>query len=213
MLFAVLGPISFQALGSPESFESKRAWQYAEHKVVEAVPVLQFTAPALEEISLEVMLHVNYAQPLSDLQALMAAASAHQALPLVFGSGVHRGWFVITALAETARQLADDGSLIAVSVKMELKEYARIAATDATAPPQPAAPPPGLIVGALAPGQVVAGTILIDGTVTYPPAQAGMTAVMNAAAAAGASLPNPNPATVPPTTIWRWDSSVRSLLQ
>ena len=34
MPFAVLGPILFEALGSPETFESKRGWTFAEHKTV-----------------------------------------------------------------------------------------------------------------------------------------------------------------------------------
>src|ERR1700728_4076219 len=125
MSFAILGTVLFQAISSPETFESKRGWTFAEHKTVESTPLLQWTGNELEEISLDISLHVAFANPTADLAALVAAGKSHSALPLVFGNGTHRGWFVITKLTETAKKLADDGTIIAVGVKLELKQWVR----------------------------------------------------------------------------------------
>lgn len=144
-IFAVLGPITFQALGSPEAIESSRGWNFAEHKTVESTPVLQWIGDELEQLTLDILLHVSINQPAADLAALLAAAESHQALALVFGNGEHRGWFVITKISESAKKLADDGSLVALALKLTLKEWARTVEADPNTAPRPASPPPALL--------------------------------------------------------------------
>jgi len=213
MLFATLGNITFQTTIAPESFESTRAYDYAEHKVVESQPLLQRTSDALEEISLDLMFHVSFTRPLAMLSLIVAAAEAHQAMPLIFGNGVHRGYFVITRLVETTRQMADDGSLICVALKADLKEYARDIEIDPNAPPIPPAPPPGVIVGPLTPGQSVAGVVNASGgaSLNFPSANAGTSAVTSNSQPTGATSPL-NPGEVPVASIWRFDSSTGGLL-
>jgi phage protein U len=151
-VFAVLGDILFQALTSPESFESKRDFDYAEHKIVQDRPRLQWTADALETVAFELMLHVNFVNPQSQLNALVAAARDHQARALVFGNGLHRGYFVLTSIAEVHKHSADDGSLIWATAKLDLKEYVIGAGFDPLAPPRPKTPPPAIVTAAPAPG-------------------------------------------------------------
>jgi phage protein U len=144
-MYAVFGEILFEVLTSPTSFDSSRNFDYAEHSIVQDRPRLQWLSDALETIALELMFHVAFTNPKSQLDALNAAAQDHQARALVFGNGVHRGYFVVAAIDETHRHNADDGSLIWATARVELKEYAFGAQVDPYAPPRPATPPPALV--------------------------------------------------------------------
>ena len=147
-MFAVLGEIIFQVLTSFEGFHSASEYHYAEHKVVEARPRLQWLAQELQKISLEMGFHVAFTNPATQMNFLRAAGEDHQARALVFGNGVHRGYFVIESIQETLVQTADDGSIVANSARVELREWVPGADFDPFAPPQTATPPPGIIFAA-----------------------------------------------------------------
>ena len=144
-MFAILGEIIFEVLTSPEAFRSTTEYHYAEHKVVEARPRLQWLATELQKISLELGFHVAFTNPATQLNRLGAAAEDHQARALIFGNGVHRGYFVIEKIEETHQQLADDGSFVAISAKVELNEWIPGVDFDPLAPPRRANPPPGIV--------------------------------------------------------------------
>jgi len=144
-MYAVLGDILFEVLTSPTRLESTRGFDYAEHRVVQDRPRLQWIADGLETIALELMLHVAFTSPKTQLDALNAAAQDHQARALVFGNSVHRGYFVLTAISEIHRHDADDGSLIWTTARIELKEYAFGVEVDPYAPPRPTTPPPAIV--------------------------------------------------------------------
>jgi phage protein U len=147
-LFAILGEITFQVLTSFEGFHSASEFRYAEHKVVEARPRLQWLAQELQKISLEMGFHVAFTNPATQMNLLRAAGEDHRARALVFGNGVHRGYFVIESIQETLVQTADDGSIVANSARVELREWVPGADFDPFAPPQTATPPPGIIFAA-----------------------------------------------------------------
>lgn len=144
-MFAVLGEIQFETLTSPRSLETSRPYDYAEHKVVEDRPRLQWLAQGLQVIQLEMLFHVSFTTPLAQLAALRAAGADHQARALVFGNGLHAGYFVVAQLQETSTKLADDGSIIAATARVTLKEWARGSEIDPSAPPKPAAPPVAIV--------------------------------------------------------------------
>jgi phage protein U len=144
-MFATLGEIIFLVLTSFESFRSTSEYRYAEHKVVEAPPRLQWIGDELEKISIDLQFHVAFTNPATRMLALQAAAEDHQARALVFGNGVFRGYFVIESLEETHSQLADDGSYIAIDARLELHEWVPGADFDPLAPPQLANPPSGIV--------------------------------------------------------------------
>lgn len=144
-MYAVFGDILFEVLTSPTRLASVRSFDYAEHRVVQDRPRLQWLSDALETITLELMLHAAFTNPKTQLDALNAAAQDHLARALVFGNGVHRGYFVLTAISETRRHDADDGSLIWTTAGIELKEYAFGAEIDPFAPPRPSAPPAAIV--------------------------------------------------------------------
>src|SRR5215469_13528817 len=107
-MFAVLGEIVFDTLTSPEALRASSEYHYAQHKVVEAQPRLQWLANELQKITLDLGFHLAFTNPTTQMNLLQAAAEDHQARALIFGNGVHRGYFVIESLEETFHQTADD---------------------------------------------------------------------------------------------------------
>jgi phage protein U len=121
-VFALLGEIPFEVVGSPESLSDSRGYDYAEHRVVQDRPVLQWLADDLETIQLEMLLHQSFTNPTVNLLLLLQAAETHAALPLVFGNGYFRGYFVIAKIDTLSRQLSGSGDLFAITVRLSLRE-------------------------------------------------------------------------------------------
>jgi phage protein U len=141
-VFALLGNIVFRVVGSPDAIESSRRYDYAEHRVLEARPRLQWVGPGLERIELEALLHESFTRPALQLARLGAAAAAHRALALVFGSGEFRGYFVIESITTRSTQHAADGRPIAIRLAVRLREWAT--EREPAAPPRAAIPPIGI---------------------------------------------------------------------
>ncbi len=144
VMFALLGDIQFQVIDSPEMLESVRRFEYAEHRVVEARPRLQWLAADLETITLTMLFHASMTNPSAQLAALLAAGADHQARALVLGNGVVRGFFVVESIATSAIQLAADAAPIAIRARTVLREWVAGAESDPGAPPIPAFVPLGL---------------------------------------------------------------------
>ncbi len=122
LMFAILGDIPFQVVGSPEALSDSRSYDYAEQRVVQARPRLQWLADDLVTIQLEMLLHRSFSDPAASLSLLQQTASTHGALPLVFGNGEFRGYFVITNIDTVSRQLSGVGDLFAIVVRLSLRE-------------------------------------------------------------------------------------------
>jgi phage protein U len=123
-LFAVLGEIQFEVVGSPEGYESTGAYDFDEQRVVESKPRLQWVGDELERLSFELMWHSSFTNPAAQLTLLRATAAQHLALPLVFGNGGFRGFFVIESIKMKSQQLSAGGAPIAIRVALALKEWA-----------------------------------------------------------------------------------------
>lgn len=143
-MFALLGEISFEVIGSPEVFESSRRFDYAEHRVVEDRPRLQWLATGLESITLAMLFHGSFSDPAAQLSALLGAAEDHQARALVLGNGVFRGLFVVETVATSDIQLGADAAPIAIRVQTKLREWVPGSEFDPAAPPRPATAPLGI---------------------------------------------------------------------
>ena len=148
-MFALLGEISFQVIGSPEVFESSRRFDYAEHRVVEDLPRLQWLAAELENITLAMLFHISFTDPAAQLTALLAAANDHQARALVLGNGVFRGYFVVESVATSDIQLGADATPIAIRVRTSLREWVPGSEFDPSAPPRPVTIPLGIAAVAI----------------------------------------------------------------
>jgi len=194
-MFAQLGDITFEVLGSPESMRITRGWRYPEHPVIDGLPKLQAVGAALDQIELDLRLHASIAPPAAQRDAIYAMADQQVAAPLVFGSGVHRGYFVVTDATEATALTTDSGDPIAIEMHLTLKEWSPGAALNPNAPPKPATAPPAIIQGA-APGA----------TSTRSAAGAGTSALMSLGSAVPSIPATSNPASVPLTTIVRSDS-------
>lgn len=122
-MFAVLGDIQFEVVGSPESYESADGYDFPEQRVIESKPRLQWVGDELERLNFELMWHASFTNPASQLALLRATAATHLALPLVFGDGGFRGFFVIESIKVKSHQLSAGGAPIAIRVALALKEW------------------------------------------------------------------------------------------
>ena len=122
-MFAVLGDIPFEVVGSPEGYESAGAYEFPEQRVLESKPRVQWVGDDLERLSFELMWHSSFTNPAAQLAQLRATAALHTALPLVFGNGGFRGFFVIESIKVKSEQLSAGGAPIAIRVALALKEW------------------------------------------------------------------------------------------
>jgi phage protein U len=121
-MFAVLGDVPFEIVGSPEAFSDSRGYDYAEQRVVQARPRLQWLADDLVTLRLEMLLHLSFTNPTASLLILRQAAETHSAMPLIFGNGDFRGYFVLTEINTVSRQLSGTGEILAITVRLSLRE-------------------------------------------------------------------------------------------
>jgi len=122
-LFAVLGEIQFEVVGSPKSYESADGYDFPEQRVIESKPRLQWVGDELERLNFELMWHASFTNPAAQLALLRATAATHLALPLVFGDGGFRGFLVIESIKVKSLQLSAGGAPIAIRVALALKEW------------------------------------------------------------------------------------------
>jgi phage protein U len=211
-MFALFGEIVFAVLDSPDAFESSRTWNYAEHQVVEGRPTLQWLAAGLETIELDFHFHVSFTDPSLQAAALIAAAEDHNARALVFGNGVYRGYFVVTSIRATAQQMSANGNLIALTVRVTLKERVlgpEILGSVAAWFPLlgVVAAPPGVATGSIAyPGGSGVGASVgaprdtfVGPSISAP----GVSPLLNLPGVAGLTAPRLTVADVPASTIVR----------
>jgi phage protein U len=135
-VFAVLGDIPFQVVGSPEALSDSRTYDYAVLRVAQARPQLQWLADDLMTMRLEMLLHRSFTDPAASLLLLYQAAATHAALPLIFGNGDFRGYYVVIGIDTVARQLSGIGDPFAITVRLNLREA--VVTFDPAAPPIPA---------------------------------------------------------------------------
>lgn len=191
-MFAILGDIPFEVVGSPEGLISTQTFNYAEHRVVQSKPQLQWIADGLETIALEMLLHSSFTDPAVRLFELETAAGLHEALPLVFGDGEFRGFFVITSLATVSQQHSASGQPMAIRVRMSLREWPL--ALDPNLPPIPGFSPLALVTTGS--GQTTAGT-------SATPVASGVSALLTVGAASGPSSSTVKPGDIPASVITR----------
>ena len=105
-MFAMLGDVRFELLSSFTDFEDTRTAAYAKHEVLAGRPRLQAMGNELTEIRFSLRLHWKLGNPDTAYRGLIEAKEAQEALALVYGSGRHAGWFVISSIS--SRTLIQD---------------------------------------------------------------------------------------------------------
>jgi len=187
-----LGDIQFEVVGSPEGYESAEAYDFSEQRVIESKPRLQWVGDDLERLSFELMWHSTFTNPAAQLALLRATAAQHLALPLVFGNGGFRGFFVIESIKMKSQQLSAGGAPIAIRVALALKEW--IADQQLISSAIPVATLSALGIATASSGIAGAGS----GEST-----SGVSALLNVPSATGTSGPNLEADDVPPAVIVR----------
>jgi phage protein U len=175
-VFAVLGDIPFEVIGSPEGYESADGYDFPEQRVIESKPRLQWVGDELERLSFDLMWHSSFTNPGAQLAQLRANAALHLALPLVFGDGDFRGFFVIESIKVKSQQLSASGAPIAIRVALALKEW--VADPQLLLSAQRSSP---LGITAASPGTATNGS---------NDATQGVSALLSIKSASGASGPN-----------------------
>ena len=194
-MFAVLGDIQFEVVGSPEAYESAGTYDFAEQRVIESKPQLQWVGDDLERLKFELMWHASFTNPAAQLARLRATAQEHLALPLVFGNGGFRGFFVIESINVKSQQMSAGGAPIAIRVAIALKEWSADSILLSHATPVTAVSPLGTVAASQAAGS--------SANLVTP----GVSALLSIPSASGASGPNLEAGDVPSTVIVR--STVR----
>lgn len=187
-MFAVLGDIQFEVVGSPEGYESAEGYDYPEQRVIENKPRLQWVGDELERLNFELMWHASFTSPAEQLAVLRATAAQHLALPLVFGDGEFRGFFVIESIKVKSQQLSASGAPIAIKVALSLKEWIADSGLLSSA----------LSLAAISPLGITNTSVGNADVVTQ-----GVSALLSVPTATGASGPNLEASDVPTTVIVR----------
>ena len=181
-MFAALGDIQFEVVGSPEGYASEETYGFSEQRVIESKPRLQWVGEDLERLNLELMWHSSLVR---------ATAALHLALPLVFGVGTYLGLFVIESIKVKSMQMSDLGGLLAIRVALTLKEWIPDQALASSAP-VPTFSPLGITTGS-------AGTAGSGPDGSTP----GVSALLSIPSATGTSGPNLEADDVPAAVIVR----------
>lgn len=191
-MFATLGSLSFDVLGSPTKWQTEKKYKYEPIYVIGAPPVLQWIYDDLRHIQWSIYMHQMWMDPQSGIQDLVQLAETHQPQALVLGNGQNLGQFVVSQ--QRLRQVwqADDGTPIAAEMEIELTEYVAPASTSASSSTGNIATTAG--AAASPPG-------LTSSQVSSAP---GASLVQSPATASPSGIPPQNPYTdVPPSTIAR----------
>ena len=122
-MFAQLGDVTFELLGSFASLEETHAAQFAQHDVLAGRARLQAMGNALTELQFSLKLHWKLGDVDAAYHGLIAAKEAQQAVSLVYGSGRFVGWFVIERLSARTLQMDKNGRTAAREIDVELKEF------------------------------------------------------------------------------------------
>lgn len=123
-MFAMLGPIQFRLITYFEGVETRQPYDYAVHDVVDGKPRLQSMGDGLKGVKIDILFHSAYCNPELEMVRLTAAASSHEAMSLVYGSGKYEGQFVIEQIRSSTRHTDRKGGLVAITAQLQLMEWA-----------------------------------------------------------------------------------------
>lgn len=121
-MYLTLGNIVFEALPII-GLDERYGYDFAEHAVIEGKPLLQCIGDRLDETSLSIRFHFAFCDPDAAFDQLKAAADRHDALRFSSGDGRNYGMRVVTELAKTLVQTADNGRPMVIESQLTLKEW------------------------------------------------------------------------------------------
>lgn len=143
--FILLGDVGYARMTSPTSFEVGKKAEFAEHRVAEGKPLLQWMGPALDEIALTFAFFADdstaatvvktilpeigaeiYGDPQRAWDKLVGMLESREAFPVSMGSGVYLGQFVMTTLSRISTIASENGTLKGIECRVTLREWVDI---------------------------------------------------------------------------------------
>nr|BDD47394.1 hypothetical protein 5 [bacterium] len=129
-MLALLGLIKFEFDGTLNGFSADRKYSYAEHDSLGYKPYIEFTGESLVDVDISLTLRKDFCNPELQLAALIACAKTRFRMPLVFGNGFFRGFYVIESLKETLVRTDKNGNMVEVNLDVSLKEVSLVQIKD-----------------------------------------------------------------------------------
>lgn len=121
-LYAVLGETELEVIQWLDGFEVRFAAEWAEQGLIARKSLIQHTGYRPDEVRIDVLLHAQWCDPGVELARLKERLDAAEPMAFVLGTGEYRGIFVVTDIETTTRQTDGTGALMALEVRITLKE-------------------------------------------------------------------------------------------
>jgi len=122
-MWAILGEIEFEVIGSPSGSEQRFAATFAEHARIAGKPLVEAVGGELDEIAWTILLHERLHDVEARLRALREATAAQQPLALVMGDGTYLGPWIIVEGALTTQKTTASGRVVSAELQLTLREY------------------------------------------------------------------------------------------
>jgi len=122
-MWAILGEIEFEVIGSPSGAEHRFSATFVEHERISGKPLVEAVGGELEEINWTILLHTRVHDVDARLRAIRDATRAQQPLALVMGDGTYLGPWLIVEGVVTTKKTDARGALISAELQITLREY------------------------------------------------------------------------------------------
>lgn len=121
-MFFQLGTRQYNGLSSFISFGEQSEAVIVEYALIGRKPLLQGMANSLDVISISFSFHNSFCNVQEEVNALKKSKSSYEVLPLLSGSGILYGEYVITSINIDHTQMDDFGNTTGADVSITLKE-------------------------------------------------------------------------------------------
>jgi phage protein U len=121
-MYAQLGTFVFEGLKGFTNYNETFSSSYAEQALILSKPRLQATGQKLRNISFSLTLHASFTNPKADFDTLNNYRINSEILPFIQGNGEFIGDFIITDVSKYINQTDKDGSLLSITLGVDLKE-------------------------------------------------------------------------------------------
>jgi len=122
-MWAILGEIEFEVIGSPSGAEQRFSATFVEHERISGKPLVEAVGGELEEINWTILLHERVHDVDARLRAIRMATAKQEPLALVMGDGSYLGpWLIVEGVLTTKKTTAS-GRIISAELQITLREY------------------------------------------------------------------------------------------
>lgn len=128
MTIGTLGNVAFfvsrKKVQTIQSMKWKKTYTYATHKLVGRKGLLEYTGSEPDEIDLDMEISIALGiSPMKVIKKINKMADSQKAVKLILGNDVIGNKWVITEHEVTADKYFRDGTMLAATLKVKIKEY------------------------------------------------------------------------------------------